>query len=31
MARNLTEKQQRFLDAYLGAARANATEAAVEA
>ncbi len=28
MARKLTEKQQRFLDAYLGVARANATEAA---
>lgn len=28
MARTLTEKQQRFLEAYLGPARSNATEAA---
>jgi len=28
VARKLTEKQQRFLEAYLGPARANATEAA---
>lgn len=28
MTRKLTEKQYRFLEAYLGAARTNATEAA---